>query len=95
MSIYIIYNVIAKFTKTCRNILRSGNILFQLRDNIISGVVVKLKELSSIRNKSYSALKEAILSNELHKVCEEIKMETELLSSSISKRDKRKHKRDI
>ena len=93
--------------KTCRNILR--NTSFQLRDNTIGGVIVKLKELSSIRNKSYNTLKETISSNELTKVCEEIKMETELLwkpscygnrvtmeteSSSSSKRHKRKHKRD-
>ena len=63
--------------KTCRNILR--NTSFQLRDNTIGGVIVKLKELSSIRNKSYNTLKETISSNELTKVCEEIKMETELL----------------
>ena len=78
---------------TWRNILR--NTSFQLRHNIVSGVIIKLKELSSIRNKSYNTLKEMISSNELTKICEEIKMETELLSSSISKKHKRKHKRDI
>ena len=44
--------------------------------------------------KCYSILKETISSNESTKVCGEIKMETELLSSSISKRHKRKYKRD-
>ena len=80
-----------KTKKTCRNILRNAS--FQLRNNIIGGVIVKLKELSSIRNRSYNTLKETISFNELTKVCEEIKMETELLSSSISKRHKRKYKR--
>ena len=47
-----------------------------------------------MRNKSYNTLKETISSNEFTKVCQEIKMETEVLSSSISKRHKRKHKRD-
>ena len=36
--------------KTCENILR--NTSFQLGDNIIGGVIVKLKKLSSTRNKS-------------------------------------------
>ena len=78
--------------KTCRNIL--GNTSFQLHNNIISDVIVKLKELSSVRNKTYDTLKETISSKELTKVCDEIKMETELFSSSISKRHKRKYKRD-
>ena len=62
-------------------------------NNIIGGVIVKLKEFPSIRNKRYNTLKEAIISNEFTKVCEEAEMETELLSSSISKRRKRKYKR--
>ena len=82
---------IAKFTKNMQKYFTYAS--FQLRDNIIGGVIEKLKELSSIRNKSYNTLKETISSNELTKVWEEIKMETELLSSSISKRHKRKYKR--
>ena len=79
---------IVKFTKTYRNILRNAS--FQLRDNLI----VKLKELSVMRNNSYNTLKETISSNELTKVFGEIKMETELLWSSTSNRHIRKYKRD-
>ena len=78
--------------KTCINSLRNASI--QLLDDIIGGAIVKLRELSSIRNKNCNTLKETISSKELTKVCEEIRMEIELLSSSISKSHKRKYKRD-
>ena len=73
----------------CKNILRNAS--FQLSDNIIRSVTEKLQELSFDRGKRYNTLKEAILFNELTKVCEETKMETELLSSSILKRHERKY----